>query len=156
MSCAARTWRRIGPLPRSCARATASDVRELAGSLGVLGGAVAGVVVLAAVFSRYLPSIPLFNAMILNPPGAEGANSGEPRLRPELTGAVTTLNPVLERDRGLVGKQGVAMTVLRPAGKAQIGDEFIDVVSEGPFISAGRKIEVLAVSGNRVVVREIA
>jgi membrane-bound serine protease (ClpP class) len=46
--------------------------------------------------------------------------------------------------------------VLRPAGKAQIGDELIDVVSEGPFISAGRKIEVLTVSGNRVVVREMA
>jgi membrane-bound serine protease (ClpP class) len=55
-----------------------------------------------------------------------------------------------------VGRQGVAMTVLRPAGRAQIGDDFVDVVSEGPFISAGRKIEVLSVSGNRVVVREIA
>ena len=39
-------------------------------------------------------------------------------------------------------------------GKAQIGEDLIDVVSEGPFISAGRKIEILAVSGNRVVVRE--
>jgi membrane-bound serine protease (ClpP class) len=66
------------------------------------------------------------------------------------------LNPLLERDQSLIGRQGTAMTVLRPAGKAQIGNEFVDVVSEGPFISAGRKIEVLSVSGNRVVVREIA
>ena len=44
---------------------------------------------------------------------------------------------------------------MRPAGKAQIGDDFIDVVTEGPFISLGRRIEVVAVSGNRVVVREI-
>jgi membrane-bound serine protease (ClpP class) len=136
--------------------ATASDVRELSRSMGVLGSAVVGVVVLAALFSRYLPSIPLFNAMILNPPGAEGANSSEPRLRPELAGATAVGNTVLERDRALIGKQGVATTVLRPAGKAQIGDDFVDVVSEGPFISAGRKIEVLSVSGNRVVVREIA
>ncbi len=136
--------------------ATASDVRELSRSMGILGSAVVGVVVLAALFSRYLPSIPLFNAMILNPPGADGTHANEPRLRPELAGAVATLNPVLERDQALVGKQGVAMTVLRPAGKAQIGDDFVDVVSEGAFISAGRKIEVLAVSGNRVVVREIA
>ena len=49
---------------------------------------------------------------------------------------------------------GEHLTVLRPAGKAQIGEEFVDVVSDGPFISSGRKIEVLAVTGNRVVVRE--
>jgi membrane-bound serine protease (ClpP class) len=136
--------------------ATAGDMRELARSLATLGSAVVGVVVLAALFSRYLPSIPLFNAMILNPPGTDGAHPDEPKLRPDLAGAAAVVNPVLERDRSLVGRQGIAMTVLRPAGRAQIGDDFVDVVSEGPFISAGRKIEVLSVSGNRVVVREIA
>lgn len=136
--------------------ATASDVRELARSLGTLGSAVVGVVVLAALISRYLPSIPLFNAMILAPPGAESVHAGEPKLRPDLVGTSPFVNAVLERDRSLVGRQGTALTVLRPAGKAQIGDELVDVVSEGPFISAGRKIEILSVSGNRVVVREIA
>jgi membrane-bound serine protease (ClpP class) len=136
--------------------ATAEDVRELAKSLGAMTSAVVGVMVMAALFSRYLPSIPLFNAMILTPPGAESAATGEPKLRPDLAGTVPFINAVLERDQSLVGRQGIAMTVLRPAGKAQIGEEFIDVVSDGPFISSGRKIEVLAVSGNRVVVREIA
>ena len=75
-------------------------------------------------------------------------------MRPELT-AASAGNPLLERDRGLVGKQGTSLTVLRPAGKARIGDELIDVVSDGPFISSGRQIEVVAVSGNRVVVREL-
>jgi membrane-bound serine protease (ClpP class) len=135
---------------------SASDVRELARSLGTLGSAVVGVIVLAALFSRYLPAMPLFNAMILTPPGTEGAHADEPRLRPELAGPGAFQNPLLERDQSLIGRQGTAMTVLRPAGKAQIGDEFVDVVSEGPFISAGRRIEVLSVSGNRVVVREIA
>jgi membrane-bound serine protease (ClpP class) len=136
--------------------ATAEDVRELAKSLGAMTSAIVGVVVMAALFSRYLPSIPLFHAMILTPPGTEAANSGEPRLRPDLAGEASFVNTVLERDQSLVGRQGVAMTVLRPAGKAQIGEEFVDVVSDGPFISSGRKIEVLAVAGNRVVVREIA
>ena len=77
-------------------------------------------------------------------------------MRTDLVGTVPFINAVLERDQSLMGRQGTAMTVLRPAGKAQIGDEFVDVVSDGPFISAGRKIEVLAVSGNRVVVREIS
>src|SRR5579872_1456503 len=66
---------------------SATDMGELAKSLATLSSAVVGVVVLAALFSRYLPSIPLFNAMILNPPGAETIHSDEPKLRPELAGA---------------------------------------------------------------------
>jgi membrane-bound serine protease (ClpP class) len=48
------------------------------------------------------------------------------------------------------------VTGLRPAGKAKINGRLIDVVSDGPFIPADRRIEVVEVSGNRVVVREIA
>jgi membrane-bound serine protease (ClpP class) len=77
-------------------------------------------------------------------------------LRPDLAGEGAFINPVLERDHALVGKQGTAMTVLRPAGKAQLGDEYVDVISDGPFISLGRKIEVVEVSGNRVIVREVS
>lgn len=133
---------------------TTEEMRTLARSVGTLSGAVVGTVVLAALISRYLPSIPLFNEMILTPPGAADS-FGEPRLHPDLAGA-TVVNPLLERDRSLVGKQGTSMTVLRPAGKAQIGDEFVDVISDGPFISLGRRIEVIEVSGNRVVVRELS
>ena len=93
--------------------------------------------------------------MVLVPPGADLHSSNEPQLRPELVGEKSgSINPVLERDQNLVGKQGTSMTVLRPSGKAQIGEEYVDVVSEGPFIPVGRSIEVIAVSGNRVIVRE--
>jgi len=60
-----------------------------------------------------------------------------------------------ELPRLLVGQEGTAVTGLRPAGKAKIHGRLIDVVSDGPFIPADRRIEVVAVSGNRVVVREI-
>jgi membrane-bound serine protease (ClpP class) len=132
-----------------------ADVEQLTKSLGALCGSVAGMAVLAAIFGRYLPRISLFSDMVLVPPGAANTSSNEPKLRPDLTGEGASINPVLERDHALVGKQGIAMTVLRPAGKAQIGDEFVDVVSDGPFISVGRKIEVVDVSGNRVIVREM-
>jgi membrane-bound serine protease (ClpP class) len=135
--------------------ASESDLSALARSLGSLSGAIVGTVVLAALVSRYLPTIPWFNEMILTPPGAEDLRGG-PRLRPDLAASATTLNPVLERDQALVGRQGTTTTVLRPAGKAQIGEEFVDVVSDGPFISSGRPIEVISVEGTRVVVREIA
>ena len=53
----------------------------------------------------------------------------------------------------LVGLQGKTITPLRPAGKALIGGEQVDVVSEGGFIPANSKIYVQKVEGMRVVVR---
>lgn len=55
----------------------------------------------------------------------------------------------------LMGKEGVAMTTLRPTGTALIDDERVDVVSEGAYISQGNKIKVVKIEGTRIVVREI-
>ncbi len=56
----------------------------------------------------------------------------------------------------LVGLRGTAATDLRPAGVGVFGDERVDVVSEGPYIAAGRQIEILRSEGYRHVVREAA
>jgi membrane-bound serine protease (ClpP class) len=132
---------------------SAGELKILARSVGTMATAIAGVVVLAVTASRYLPSMPWLGGMILTPPGGAPEDSS-PRLRPDLV-ETPPANPLLERDPGLVGKKGVSLTVLRPSGRAQIGDDFVDVVSEGPFIDKGRTIEVLAVEGMRVVVREV-
>lgn len=55
----------------------------------------------------------------------------------------------------LEGKQGMAITTLRPAGKAKIDGQLIDVMSEGDFIKKGDKIKILKVEGNRILVRKI-
>jgi membrane-bound serine protease (ClpP class) len=52
----------------------------------------------------------------------------------------------------LLGQTGEALTTLRPAGRAQFGEQVVDVVSEGGYIERGKKVEVLKVAGNRVVV----
>ncbi|WP_040228851.1 NfeD family protein [Bhargavaea cecembensis] len=54
----------------------------------------------------------------------------------------------------LIGKTGRALTALRPSGAVQIGNEMIDVVSEGRFIEKGKEVKVIKVEGSRVVVRE--
>lgn len=54
----------------------------------------------------------------------------------------------------LIGKRGVALTVLRPAGTALIDDERVDVVTEGEYIERNRPIEVVYVDGLKIVVRE--
>ena len=56
----------------------------------------------------------------------------------------------------LVGKYGTAITDLRPAGTALIGDERIDVVSESEWISAGTPVKILSAEGYRHIVRSVS
>ncbi len=56
----------------------------------------------------------------------------------------------------LVGIEGVALTTLRPAGKALIDERRVDVVAEGDFIEANEPVVVIADEGARVVVRKKA
>lgn len=54
----------------------------------------------------------------------------------------------------LIGKIGVTVTPLRPAGMIEIDGERIDAVSVGNYIDARKKIEIIKVEGSRIVVRE--
>ena len=51
-----------------------------------------------------------------------------------------------------LNKEGIAQTVLRPAGFALIDGERVDVVSQGEMIQKGEAIKVIEVEGNRIVV----
>jgi membrane-bound serine protease (ClpP class) len=58
-----------------------------------------------------------------------------------------------QADALVLGRTGIALSPLRPAGVAQIDGERVDVVSDGTFIDAGAAIQVIRVEGNRIVVR---
>ena len=55
----------------------------------------------------------------------------------------------------LVGKEGAAVTHLRPAGIAMFGDRRVDVVTQGELLDRETRIRVIKVEGNRVVVGRI-
>lgn len=55
--------------------------------------------------------------------------------------------------RQLVGRFGVAKTVMLPSGAIEVGGLSIDAISEGMPIEAGQRVRVIEVRGNRVVVR---
>jgi len=57
--------------------------------------------------------------------------------------------------KALVGRVGVAKTMLRPSGKMTLDGRPIDCVTEGDLVPAGRKVKILAVEGARVVVRPV-
>ena len=53
----------------------------------------------------------------------------------------------------LIGKKGRTVTMLRPAGIAEIDGIRLDVVSEGGFLPAGQMIQVAKVEGSRIIVQ---
>lgn len=53
-----------------------------------------------------------------------------------------------------IGRQGTAISTLRPAGTANFDGERLDVVTEGGFIAQGTTVKVIAVEGTRIIVRE--
>lgn len=55
----------------------------------------------------------------------------------------------------LLGKQGIAISELRPAGVAEIEGQRVDVVTQGGMIAEGDRVRVTKVEGNRVVVEAI-
>jgi len=54
--------------------------------------------------------------------------------------------------RGLIAREGVALSPLRPAGTAEFDGERLQVVTEGDFIEKDEPIRITDVSGNRITV----
>lgn len=55
---------------------------------------------------------------------------------------------------GLLGREGSALSPLRPAGSAIVDGRKLDVVAESDFIAAGENVVVIREEGFRVVVRK--
>jgi membrane-bound serine protease (ClpP class) len=141
---ASQTWGNLEPN---------EDYKRLSYTMGTLGASIISIVVIALVTSRFLPHVRVFDKLVLSPPGGADLHRFGPRLKPGL--ADDAAGHFADHPRSLVGQEGTALTVLRPAGKAKIHGRTIDVVSEGPFIPAESRLEIIEVSGNRVVVRQI-
>lgn len=124
------------------------NVTNVLKSLGTLFGAGITVVVFAVVMSNVLPKLPLFNKIILSPPGFDANTDPDaPRLKTELFGS--------DEYATLLGRRGEAVSLLKPYGKAKIDGQLLEVVSDGQLIDAGSKIEVVEVSGRKIVVKAV-
>jgi membrane-bound serine protease (ClpP class) len=105
-------------------------------ALIVLGASLAITAAVTYAWIRHLPNSGRFGGLILRGGShqADGYIAATPR-------------------HDLVGQDGVAMTDLRPAGTAQIGQERVDVVTEGEYVPQGRTVRVVRSEGYRHVVR---
>ncbi len=96
--------------------------------------------------SKYLPSVPGTRGLFLAPAAS---------LRRRRAGAADA-SPTMGAGRLVqLGDPGTTLTPLRPAGKAQINGRRVDVIAQGQVIEEGCQVEVVEISGGRVVVREI-
>jgi membrane-bound serine protease (ClpP class) len=103
--------------------------------------AIVGAFIVIALLARYLPRTSFYRRFALidsNPPG------------PSLAGAPRQFATALSLTTGM---QGIAVTVLRPSGKARFANHVVDVVTEGEFIAAQTPITVIQTDGMRVVVK---
>jgi len=55
----------------------------------------------------------------------------------------------------LEGKSGKALTDLRPGGTAEVDGQRVSVTTEGDFLEKNSDVKVVAVEGNRIVVRKV-
>lgn len=56
---------------------------------------------------------------------------------------------------GLLDKEGVAETDLRPVGRIRLDDRMVDAQAKSGFVTRGTRVTVVAVSGNRLVVKPL-
>jgi len=117
--------------------ATAADVGTAAGIISIAGIAV---VLIGWALIRHLPRSGRFarSGLMLEDSTSREVGYTSANVRAELIGA-----------------SGVAMTDLRPAGVAKIGDERVDVVAESEWIGAGTPVRVVSAEGYRHVVRPV-
>jgi membrane-bound serine protease (ClpP class) len=122
--------------------ANAYQLRQFPVSLLMVAAGMAGGVASIFVIRRFLPDTPYFNRMLLTPPRADE--------REELS-----RREALVAWEHLMGKRGMTTTPLVPGGKAQFGDDVVDVISSGELIAKGTPVVVEEVAGNHVVVRKV-
>lgn len=82
---------------------------------------------------QFMPSLPMYDALEVETELDRGTGQDE-------------------HNNELVGSTGVTINELRPAGRANIGGEVYEVVSQHGFIGAGAEVRVVSADGMRILV----
>jgi len=114
---------------------------ELASQLTGISIGILVFILLAVLFARYLPHLPLFRGLILQPVARPGPLT--PPVEGPREATVTSLS---------VGERGRAVTPLRPAGQVRFGQRLVDVVARGEFVPRDGAVRIVEIQGNHVVV----
>lgn len=91
--------------------------------------------VIMAVLAKFLPKTSIYQRLV-----SQGA-SGE-----------TAMAKQQREQASRVGEKGVAISNLRPGGKAQFGNDILDVITQGDMISKGQAVRIIGHSGTEAIV----
>ena len=113
------------------------ELDQLGGPIWTMAMTLIIGILLIVSLARYLPQNRAFSKLIL-------ATS---------TDTQSGYSSFQERE-DITGKEGIALSALRPAGTVLIDDRRFDVVTEGDFIEKGAKIKVVSSSTSTIKVRK--
>ncbi len=76
------------------------------------------------------------------------------------------LSTAMTREKGYIGvgsedmdyflnKEGISLTMLRPSGSVDFDGVKLEAITDGEYISKGKKVKVIKVKGRRLIVREV-
>jgi membrane-bound serine protease (ClpP class) len=100
--------------------------------------AMGGALVLAAILARFLPKTKLYNSMVST-----------------TASGVVSVAMQEQKQTARVGQTGVAISLLRPGGKAKFGDELLDVMTQGEMIEKGQRVRIIGHSAAEAVVEAV-
>jgi membrane-bound serine protease (ClpP class) len=124
------------------------DLSNLLTEVGVVLGAFAGFGIGLAILARYLGELPLLSRLALAPMPSDN-------FPPVASLAASNAPTIPAHQRVQIGDTGSALGPLRPSGKMQLGENIIEVFTEGDFIPDQTAIKIVAIQGSKLVVRRI-
>ena len=97
--------------------------------------ALVGSLIAVFLLSRVLPKTPVYRLLVSRSASGVGSVAQQEK-----------------KQASRVGQVGTAISALRPGGKAQFGDEIIDVISQGDMIAKGQKVKIIGHSATEAIV----
>ena len=111
---------------------------SLRDSLRGFSSAIVSSIALMIALAKVLPKTPIYGALVST----------------SISGAKTDKEYDQRRVTHL-GQVGVTTSTLRPGGKAQFGNEILDVISQGDMVPKGRQVKIVKFSGAEAVVEVV-
>ncbi|MFQ3619648.1 MAG: NfeD family protein, partial [Spirochaetales bacterium] len=117
---------------------------------------IAGVVALILL----LPKIHILDWLALKTTIQGTATAVSEKASPSVSVETATGDSSLQEDfqeipKDIIGKEGTALTILRPSGKVKVGEAVYSVETEGEFIPSGTLVRVVRIRGNRIIVKAL-
>ena len=98
----------------------------------------AGSIVLIFLLKKWLPQTPIYNLLV-----SQGV-SGE-----------VSVQETEKDHQYFIGKEAITISILRPGGKVQCGDEILDAISQGDMLGKGTRVRIIGFSATEAIVEPL-